>query len=74
MLVNRIQQVRRSPVVQEKQSLTDTPQRSGSKFVSSRYPLINPVRQVAAHVMQRKIREWVIPDITHSRVKRLRSN
>ena len=69
MLVNCIQQVRRSAVVQEKQPLTDTPQRSRSEFVASGNPLINPVRQVSTHVMQRKIGERMILDVTHSGIE-----
>jgi hypothetical protein len=42
---DRLQQIRGAPVVQKKQPLADSPQRSGAEFIRACRDLINAIRQ-----------------------------
>src|SRR5208282_6171449 len=58
--------------MEKEQPLPDPPQRSGPKFVAGGHSLVNPIGQVVAHVMQGKIGEGMILNVTHTRVDGLR--
>lgn len=51
------QKIGRAAVMQEEDSLTESPQRSGAELIAAGTALRNIVSQAAAHVMNLKIRE-----------------
>src|SRR5262249_28631633 len=52
-----LKQIRRSSVVQEEDTLTDSPERSGPELVGTSLALIDVVREVCAHVVQHQVRK-----------------
>jgi hypothetical protein len=55
MFLNCVQQVRRSPIVQEEESLPHSPQRSGPELVGTGYALRNTIGQIFSHMVQGEI-------------------
>lgn len=56
MLPNRFHQIARSPIVQEKHPLPNSPQRRRPKLIWPRAALRNPIRQSASHVVHQQVR------------------
>src|SRR5208282_215310 len=61
-----LQQVRRASVVQEKQTLTDAPQRSRAELIRPGRALVDTVRQFRAHMMEREIRVGLVGYSAHA--------
>ena len=57
VLLNRVEQVRGAPVVQQEDALSEPPQRSGAELVAARAALRNVIRQPRAHVVDLDIGE-----------------
>src|SRR5215472_6986910 len=55
VLLDGLNQVLRAPIVQEKDSLPQSPQRSGAKFVRPGAALNNVVRQSRTHVVNGEV-------------------
>lgn len=53
--LNRLDQIRRSSVVQEEDALPNAPQRSGSKLIWTRATLRDAVRQSLSHVVDEQV-------------------
>ena len=65
MLLNRVQQVRRSPIVQEKESLPHAPQRSGPELIGTGDALRNTVGQIVSHVVQGEVGIGMVGHVGH---------
>jgi len=59
MGTDRLQQVRGATVMQEKQTLTNSPQWCRAKFVYTGSTLFDVIAQSDSQAMQGKIREWM---------------
>src|SRR5712691_2678126 len=59
MLVDRVQEVLRSPVVQEEEPLADSPQRRATEFVGSGVALGDAVGEAGSHVVHGQIGKQV---------------
>src|SRR5580704_3920971 len=59
MRFDGLQQVAGAAVMQEEDPLTDAPQRSRAELIRSGATLVDSIRQVRAHVVNREIRERV---------------
>jgi len=59
MRPDRFAQVRRPPVVQEEQPLSQAPQGSGAKLPGTRLSLGDPIGQPRAHVVDQQIGEEI---------------
>src|SRR5215471_15663423 len=68
-----LDQVRGPTIMQEEDSLTDSPERSCAELVGARLPLHNVVGQVCAHVMQHQVGEKIYRTVLQNRTEHDRS-
>ena len=61
---NSLKQIRGTTIMQEEESLAESPQRCGAKHVRTGCALRDPIGQSGAHVMQTKIRKRLKQSIT----------
>lgn len=66
MSLDGLQQIGCAPVMQEKQALADTPERSGAELVPTGCPLVDTIRQIPTHTVEREIRERLVSHIAHA--------
>src|SRR5215469_1462728 len=66
MLLDCLQQVGRSTIVQKEQPLPYTPKRCGTKFIGAGNTLAYAVRKPAAHMVNGEVGKWMVYDIAHS--------
>ena len=63
MGLNSLQQIRGSSIVQEEQTLAKAPEWRRAELVRPSRPLVDPIRQLRTHVMDREIGIRVVSDI-----------
>src|SRR5690242_5469949 len=68
MLLDGSDDVGSAPVVEEKCALADTPERRRAEHVARGVALLNAVREIFAHVMEREVRERLVIDVGHATV------
>jgi hypothetical protein len=67
MLIDCVQEIGAAPVMEEKQSLADAPQRSGAKFVRPGGALDDVVSEPRTHVVHEEIGEQIYRPILQNR-------
>jgi len=63
--LDRLHQVAGASVMQEKQPLADAPERRRAELIRSRRPLVDAIRQTRAHVVEGKVRVWMVGHVGH---------
>src|SRR5262245_30032861 len=69
MLKDGLKQIRRPSVVQEENTLTESPERSGSKLVGAGLPLDDVVCEFRAHVVQHQVGKQIDRSVLQNRAE-----
>src|SRR5215470_20450922 len=69
MLKDGLKQIRCSSVVQEENTLTDSPERSGPELVRAGLALDDVVREFRAHVVQHQVRKQIDRPVLKNRAE-----